>query len=398
MQAERAVEALAAFLPERVRVIRDGARREIAAQTLVPGGVLSSPRAIDMRRRSIIEGSVELDLSALNGESLPANRSAGLFGRRAAARTPTTWYSGEPTHRGGSHAVVTHRHVTGWPDRGRPRARRPQDEPARATGRARYSWFIAIVAVGRCWPSSRSGLGRGSRGQRRSASRSAYSSRTFPRLAADDHAGAGLRGEGPGEVRGCRETAVRGGDTRLHNGHLHRQDRDPDREPDARNDVWTSEARSSEALRLAAVQRVGPRRGQPLIATSRPSVQPRPTPRRRHGRGPDRDRVAELAGGWDPSRRSRREARRRLRFRFDSQLKRMTTVDELRLRLVSLRKGRQRRCWPAVSAIAGRPDRPFTDADRAAVERVMNATRAGLRVLAVARRVLQPGAGRRRRR
>ena len=40
MQAERAVEALAAFLPERARVLRDGARREIEARLLVPGDVL----------------------------------------------------------------------------------------------------------------------------------------------------------------------------------------------------------------------------------------------------------------------------------------------------------------------------------------------------------------------
>jgi magnesium-transporting ATPase (P-type) len=35
MQAERAVEALAAFLPEHARVLRDGAREEIEARLLV---------------------------------------------------------------------------------------------------------------------------------------------------------------------------------------------------------------------------------------------------------------------------------------------------------------------------------------------------------------------------
>jgi magnesium-transporting ATPase (P-type) len=40
MQAERAVEALAAFLPDRARVLRDGARQEIEARLLVPGDVL----------------------------------------------------------------------------------------------------------------------------------------------------------------------------------------------------------------------------------------------------------------------------------------------------------------------------------------------------------------------
>jgi magnesium-transporting ATPase (P-type) len=37
MQAERAVEALAAFMPERARIRRDGVRTEIDARLLVPG-------------------------------------------------------------------------------------------------------------------------------------------------------------------------------------------------------------------------------------------------------------------------------------------------------------------------------------------------------------------------
>ena len=41
MQAERAVEALAAFLPAAARVVRDEVRTEIAARDLVPGDVLT---------------------------------------------------------------------------------------------------------------------------------------------------------------------------------------------------------------------------------------------------------------------------------------------------------------------------------------------------------------------
>jgi magnesium-transporting ATPase (P-type) len=40
VQAERAVEALAEFLPERARVLRDGSRRNIEARLLVPGDIL----------------------------------------------------------------------------------------------------------------------------------------------------------------------------------------------------------------------------------------------------------------------------------------------------------------------------------------------------------------------
>jgi calcium-translocating P-type ATPase len=76
MQAERAVEALAAFLPATARVVRDGARRDVAARDLVPGDVLivSEGDRICADAR-ILEGSVTLDLSALTGESMPVTRS-----------------------------------------------------------------------------------------------------------------------------------------------------------------------------------------------------------------------------------------------------------------------------------------------------------------------------------
>ena len=52
LQAERAVEALAAFLPERARVLRDGSRQEIEARLLVPGDVLLIEEAITRWLRS----------------------------------------------------------------------------------------------------------------------------------------------------------------------------------------------------------------------------------------------------------------------------------------------------------------------------------------------------------
>ncbi len=76
-QAERAVEALAAFLPVTATVVRDGVRSEIPARELVPGDVLivaeGDKVCADAR---ILTGSVELDLSALTGESVSATRSA----------------------------------------------------------------------------------------------------------------------------------------------------------------------------------------------------------------------------------------------------------------------------------------------------------------------------------
>ncbi|MFJ3175303.1 cation-translocating P-type ATPase [Streptomyces roseus] len=79
MQAERAVEALAAYLPERAKVLRDGRELVVDAVDLVPGDVLVVEEgdriSADAR---LITGGVEVDLSALTGESMPAYRSAEL--------------------------------------------------------------------------------------------------------------------------------------------------------------------------------------------------------------------------------------------------------------------------------------------------------------------------------
>jgi calcium-translocating P-type ATPase len=78
MQAERAVEALAAFLPERARVRRDGRTQDIEAGRLVPGDVLlieeGDSVCADAR---LMTGTLEVDMSTLTGESVPVIRSAG---------------------------------------------------------------------------------------------------------------------------------------------------------------------------------------------------------------------------------------------------------------------------------------------------------------------------------
>ncbi|MEV0415987.1 cation-transporting P-type ATPase [Streptomyces sp. NPDC050448] len=79
MQAERAVEALAAYLPEQAKALRDGREQVVDAVDLVPGDVLVVEEgdriSADAR---LITGGVEVDLSALTGESVPAYRSADL--------------------------------------------------------------------------------------------------------------------------------------------------------------------------------------------------------------------------------------------------------------------------------------------------------------------------------
>ena len=76
-QAERAIEALSAYLPAQATVRRDGHRRQVDARTLVPGDVLliAEGDRISADAR-LLAGSVELDTAALTGESLPVFRSA----------------------------------------------------------------------------------------------------------------------------------------------------------------------------------------------------------------------------------------------------------------------------------------------------------------------------------
>ncbi|HEY7962312.1 MAG TPA: cation-transporting P-type ATPase [Solirubrobacteraceae bacterium] len=79
-QAERAVEALARFLPEQAKVLRAGSRQTIAARELVPGDVLVIEEgdriSADAR---LLDGAIEVDMSMLTGESVPVLRSAELL-------------------------------------------------------------------------------------------------------------------------------------------------------------------------------------------------------------------------------------------------------------------------------------------------------------------------------
>jgi calcium-translocating P-type ATPase len=80
LQAERAVEELAKYLPQRARVERDGAITDIDSTQLVPGDIVLIQEgdriAADVR---LLTGAVEVDMSALTGESLPVLRSAAMM-------------------------------------------------------------------------------------------------------------------------------------------------------------------------------------------------------------------------------------------------------------------------------------------------------------------------------
>ncbi|MDT7651385.1 MAG: hypothetical protein QOI36_2791, partial [Pseudonocardiales bacterium] len=149
-QAERAVDALASFLPPTARVVRDGVRIEIEASTLVPGDVLviaEGDRVCADAR--IIDGDLVLDLSALTGESLPTNRSAEpspvtgpLLEAQDLVFSGTTCTGGEATTvvtRTGMHTELGR--IAALSQRGRTRPS-PLERQVR-----RVTWIIAAVAV-----------------------------------------------------------------------------------------------------------------------------------------------------------------------------------------------------------------------------------------------------------
>lgn len=150
LQAERAVEALAQYMPQRVTVLRDGAPGVIETVGLVPGDVVLLEEgervAADMR---LLSGAVEVDLSALTGESVPAARSAELHDGtvpRLAARDLV--FSGTICTGGEAHAVV---YATGMhTELGRIAAlsERVKEEPSPLDRQVRrVAWLIAGIAV-----------------------------------------------------------------------------------------------------------------------------------------------------------------------------------------------------------------------------------------------------------
>ena len=150
MQAERAVEALAQFLPQHVRVLRDGTPREIVAAELVPGDVVLVEEgeriAADMR---LIAGAVEVDLSTLNGESAPALRSADLIDPSVARiEAQDLLFSGTSATGGEARGVVF---ATGMhTELGRIAAlsERVKEEPSPLETQVRkVAWLIAGIAI-----------------------------------------------------------------------------------------------------------------------------------------------------------------------------------------------------------------------------------------------------------
>jgi calcium-translocating P-type ATPase len=107
-QAVRAVEALRAYMPARSTVIRDGRRQVVDARTLVPGDrlVIGEGDRISADAR-LLTGGVEIDMSALTGESMPVERSAAPVPAGASPLEACNLvFSGTSCTAGESEAVV----------------------------------------------------------------------------------------------------------------------------------------------------------------------------------------------------------------------------------------------------------------------------------------------------
>jgi calcium-translocating P-type ATPase len=150
MQAERAVEALAGYLPQHARVMRDGEVVTVEAASLVPGDVVLVAEgdrvAADMR---LLTGAVEADLSTLTGESAPAMRDAALTDRdlpRLAARD--LLFSGTTCNEGEAAGVVFATGMRTEIGRIAALSERVKEEPSPLERQVRrVAWLIAGIAL-----------------------------------------------------------------------------------------------------------------------------------------------------------------------------------------------------------------------------------------------------------
>jgi calcium-translocating P-type ATPase len=149
-QAEKAVEALGRYLPDRAAVLRDGGIWHVPATEIVPGDVLVLAEGdrvpADAR---LVEGTLDVDASMLTGESAPVTRMADVHDDATRPlESPVLVFSGTVCVAGAAHAVV---HATGrHTEIGRIAslsARVGREESPLERQVRRVAWLIAGVAV-----------------------------------------------------------------------------------------------------------------------------------------------------------------------------------------------------------------------------------------------------------
>ncbi|WP_300613919.1 cation-transporting P-type ATPase [Trebonia sp.] len=399
MQAERAVEALAAFLPERARVRRDGLVRQVEARLLVPGDVLlieeGESVCADAR---LMTGTVDVDMSTLTGESVPVTRSAGRANPgEPLLRAGEMVFSGTACTGGEAEALVT---ATGMSTEiGRIAAlsqRTGRDQSPLERQITRATWLIAFVAVGAGIAFLPIGLAAG-------LGMASAASFAIGLLVANvpegllptitlalavgvrdmAHRGALVKRLSAVETLGSTSVICTDKTGTLTENRMHV------------TTVWTPDGEAAGLPADGAPAGQQPDLG-PLLriaaACSNADL---------HGIAgepagdPTELALLDLAAGRGLDVSAARRDKRRLRlFRFDPRLKLMTTVDELDDGMAVHTKGAPEQVLALCTTICrGGRDQPITAADRDAAVRVMTGyAGGGLRVLAFAYRVLPAAA------
>ncbi|MBX6388427.1 MAG: cation-transporting P-type ATPase [Frankia sp.] len=440
--AEKAVEALAAYLPPQATVLRDGAERRVPVPEIVPGDVvlIGEGDRVPADAR-LLDGYVEVDMSMLTGESVPVGRWASEepdTGPLLAAKDLV--FSGTSCTEGSARALVV---ATGMnTEIGRLAAlseRVKRDESPLERQVRRVAWLIAAVAVGVGVAFLPIGLAAGlpfdealtfaigllvanvpegllptitlalALGVRLLARRGAV----VRRLSAVETLGSTtvICTDKTGTLTENRMRPVRlwtaAGDLRIDGTH---------REPAASgNEDGPAVGRPAPVLAALGAALASCSNAQLAGDTSRTDRQDRPGPPGDDGSaagpppacGPDRGTGGEHEDQGDPTEigllraaawlgadpgRAERLARRRLEAPFDPRLRRMATVDEVRPgRFAVFVKGAPEAVLQRCVTLAA-PDggaRPLTEADRDQIAKLLESFAAdGLRVLAAADREL----------
>jgi calcium-translocating P-type ATPase len=151
LQAERATEALKELLPPHARVRRDNQEEEIPASMLVPGDVVllgeGDRLSADAR---LIEGSLEVDMAALTGESQSVVRSSAAVRRTLALlESEDVVFAGTLCTGGEAEAVVFATAMSTQLGRIAALSQRVKPETSPLQRQVnRVAWLIAAIAVG----------------------------------------------------------------------------------------------------------------------------------------------------------------------------------------------------------------------------------------------------------
>ena len=150
LQAERSIDALAAYLPDRALVVRDGHRVEIDAEQLVPGDlVLLAEGDRVCADGTLLDGAVELDMSTLTGEAAPVARTAGSDGEPLPPiEQLDRVFSGTTCTGGNASMVVTETGMHTELGRIAALSQNVRDEPSPLERQVkRVAWLIAACAT-----------------------------------------------------------------------------------------------------------------------------------------------------------------------------------------------------------------------------------------------------------